>query len=131
MTAPRRALLLIVCSGLALETVNQLDRWRRLADGSYEPYGASFVKAHLLAYAGAFITLAGLVAWSATSHGKTRVWASAALAGSVLHALGLAADVPYHLSTADSGTAHLVGYVGLAVEAIALVCLTRMERAHP
>lgn len=122
--------MLTAWTGLALETVNQLDRWRRLADGSYEPYGASFVRAHLVAYAGALITLTCLAARCATSHGHTRRWASAALSGSVIHILGLATDVPYHLSTADSDAAHLAGYAGLAVEVTALACLSRLEGAN-
>ena len=126
MNAPHPALSLAVWLGLALEMVNQIDRWHRLADGGYEPYGPSFVRAHLLAYAGALVTLVGLAACTATSQRNTRRWASAALAGSVVHLLGLAADVPYHLATADSEVAHLVGNAGLAVEVAALVCLTRL-----
>ena len=130
VTAARRALLVTVWSGLALETVNQLDRWRRLGEGSYEPYGASFVRAHLVAYAGALITLVGLAVWSATAHGHIRRWARSALAGSVVHAVGLAADIPFHLSTTDSEVAHLVGYVGLAVEVAALLWLSHLELAN-
>ena len=128
MHAPRRGTLLVVWVGLGLEAINQLDRWRRLAGDSYEPYGASFVRAHLLAYAGVLIALAGLAWLWARSQGAARRFAGVALVGSITQAIGLAADIPSHLSGTDSEVAHVVGYLGLAVELAALVPLARRSQ---
>jgi len=63
---------MIVGAGLALEAVNQLDRWRRLSDGSYEPYGSSFLRAHALAYLGVALTICALVRWFMTTARPSR-----------------------------------------------------------
>ena len=118
--------------GLALEALNQLDRWRRLGDGSYEPYGASFVKAHLVAYAGVLVTLVALAVLMSVARPPIRRWTLVAFAGALVHAIGLAADIPHHLADADSEVAHFTGYVGALTEVGALAWITRVVhwRSH-